>query len=43
MKPLGGYGQFCLVAIASEVLCTPWTVLLLREMGAGTTRSNEGD
>lgn len=41
MMTLGGYGQFCPVAMASEVLCTRWTVLLLREMFAGSTRFNE--
>jgi DNA-binding HxlR family transcriptional regulator len=41
MKKSGGYGQFCPVAMAAEVLCTRWTVLLLREMCAGSTRFNE--
>ena len=36
-----GYGQFCPVAMAAEVLCTRWTVLLLRELIAGSTRFNE--
>jgi DNA-binding HxlR family transcriptional regulator len=35
------YGQFCPVAMAAEILCTRWTVLLLREMCAGSTRFNE--
>lgn len=35
------YGQFCPVAMAAEVLCTRWTMLLLREMVAGSTRFNE--
>jgi DNA-binding HxlR family transcriptional regulator len=35
------YGQFCPVAMASEILCTRWTMLLLREMVAGSTRFNE--
>lgn len=35
------YGQFCPVAMAAEVLCTRWTVLLLRELGAGSTRFND--
>jgi hypothetical protein len=26
MKKVGGYGQFCPVAMAAEVLCTRWTV-----------------
>jgi DNA-binding HxlR family transcriptional regulator len=33
-----GYGQFCPVAMAAELLCTRWTMLLLRELGAGSTR-----
>lgn len=41
MKESGGYGQFCPVAMAAEVLCTRWTVLVLREMYAGSTRFNE--
>lgn len=36
----GGYGQFCSVAMASEILCTRWTMLLLRELLAGSTRFN---
>ncbi len=35
------YGQFCPVAMAAEMLCTRWTVLVLREMLAGTTRFND--
>lgn len=35
------YGQFCPVAMASEVLCTRWTMLVLRELVAGSTRFNE--
>jgi DNA-binding HxlR family transcriptional regulator len=37
----GGYGQFCPVAMASEVLCARWTMLVLREMLCGTTRFND--
>ncbi|SHJ99248.1 transcriptional regulator, HxlR family [Roseomonas rosea] len=37
----GGYGQFCPVAMASEILCSRWTVLVLRELLCGTTRFNE--
>ena len=36
-----GYGQFCPVAMAAEILCTRWTVLVLRELCAGSTRFNE--
>jgi len=35
------YGQFCPVAMAAEILCTRWTVVLLRELLAGSTRFNE--
>jgi DNA-binding HxlR family transcriptional regulator len=35
------YGQFCPVAMAAEVLCTRWTMVILRELLAGTTRFNE--
>ena len=34
----GSYGQFCPVAMASEILCTRWTLVLIREMIAGSTR-----
>lgn len=36
-----GYKQFCPVAMASEVLCTRWTLVLMRELIAGTTRFND--
>jgi len=39
--PNGGYGQFCPVAMASEVLCSRWTMLVLRELCAGSTRFND--
>lgn len=35
------YKQFCPVAMAAEVLCTRWTVILLRELVAGSTRFND--
>jgi len=35
------YKQFCPVAMAAETLCTRWTVVLLRELVAGSTRFNE--
>jgi DNA-binding HxlR family transcriptional regulator len=38
---VGSYKQFCPVAMASEVLCTRWTIILLRELFAGSTRFNE--
>jgi DNA-binding HxlR family transcriptional regulator len=36
-----GYGQFCPVAKAAEVLATRWTPLVLRELVSGSTRFNE--
>ena len=36
-----GYKQFCPVAMAAEVLCTRWTLVLLRELIAGSTRFND--
>jgi DNA-binding HxlR family transcriptional regulator len=38
---IGSYKQFCPVAMAAEILCTRWTVVLLRELVAGSTRFNE--
>ena len=35
------YGQFCPVAMAAEILCTRWTMVVLRELMAGSTRFNE--
>lgn len=37
----GSYNQFCPVAMAAEILCTRWTVVVLRELIAGSTRFNE--
>jgi DNA-binding HxlR family transcriptional regulator len=36
-----GFGQFCPLALASEVLTQKWMLLILRELGAGSTRFNE--
>jgi DNA-binding HxlR family transcriptional regulator len=36
-----GYSQFCPVAMAAELLCTRWTMVLLRELVAGSTRFND--
>ncbi len=36
-----GYGQFCPIAMASEILCSRWTTLLIREFLHGSTRFNE--
>jgi DNA-binding HxlR family transcriptional regulator len=41
MTDTASYGQFCPVSMASEVLCTRWTVLVLREMLCGSTRFND--
>lgn len=35
------YKQFCPVAMAAEVLCNRWTIVLLRELCAGSTRFND--
>jgi DNA-binding HxlR family transcriptional regulator len=35
------YKQFCPLAMAAEVLCTRWTMVLLREFIAGSTRFND--
>ena len=37
----GGHRQFCPLAMASDVLCTRWTMMLLGELISGTTRFNE--
>jgi len=37
----GSYKQFCPVAMASEILCTRWTIVLIREFIAGSTRFND--
>lgn len=37
----GSYYQFCPVAMASEVLCKRWTMVLVRELIAGSTRFND--
>lgn len=35
------YGQFCPVAMATELLATRWTLVVLGEMLSGSTRFNE--
>jgi DNA-binding HxlR family transcriptional regulator len=37
----GSYNQFCPVAMAAEILCTRWTIVLLRELVVGSTRFNQ--
>lgn len=41
MSDQGSYGQFCPVAMTSEILCSRWTVLVIRELLCGTTRFND--
>jgi DNA-binding HxlR family transcriptional regulator len=41
MPEASGYGQFCPVAMAAEILCARWTALVIREMLCGTTRFND--
>lgn len=36
-----GYGQFCPLAQATQLLCERWTLLVVRELIAGSTRFNE--
>src|SRR5262245_24751479 len=36
-----GYGQFCPVAIASEIFAERWTPLVVRELFCGSRRFNE--
>jgi DNA-binding HxlR family transcriptional regulator len=38
---LAGYKQFCPLAMAAEVLCSRWTMVLMREFMAGSTRFND--
>jgi len=39
--PQASYKQFCPLAMAAEVLCTRWTMVLVRELIAGSTRFND--
>lgn len=36
-----GYGQFCPIAKASEVVSERWTILIIRELGAGSETFND--
>lgn len=38
---MSNYGQFCPVALASEILTRRWTPLVVRELLCGSTRFNE--
>lgn len=35
------YKQFCPIALTADTLCTRWTMLIVRELLAGSTRFNE--
>lgn len=35
------YGQFCPISMAAEVVCSRWTMLVLRELLCGSTRFND--
>ena len=37
----GPYSQFCPVSMAAEIVCSRWTLLVLRELVMGSTRFNE--
>jgi len=41
MQERGSYGQFCPVSMASEILCSRWTTLVVRELLCGSTRFTE--
>ena len=41
MDQTGGYGQFCPVAMAAEIVCSRWTPLILRELLSGSVRFND--
>ena len=41
MSTSPSYGQYCPLAIAAEILCTRWTMLVLRELLFGYTSFNE--
>lgn len=41
MRMNKGYGQFCPVAKACEILCERWTLVLARELVAGSRRFND--
>ena len=40
-RHVSGYGQYCPLALATEVLAERWTLLVLRELGLGARRFNE--
>lgn len=38
---MNSYGQFCPLAQAAQLLCERWTLIIVRELIAGSTRFNE--
>src|SRR6185437_17105530 len=38
---MDGYGEFCPVSLAAEVIARRWTPLIVRELLSGSTRFNE--
>src|SRR6267142_321830 len=41
VRGMKGYGQFCTVAVASEIFAERWTPLILRELFGGSHRFND--
>ena len=41
MTERDGYGQFCPVAMAAEIICSRWTALVIRELLCGSARFND--
>ncbi|MGB3147445.1 MAG: helix-turn-helix domain-containing protein [Paracoccaceae bacterium] len=41
MTDKNSYGQFCPLSMATEIVCTRWTPLIIREFPHGTTRFND--
>ena len=37
----GSYNQFCPVSMAADIICSRWTLLVVRELVLGSTRFNE--
>jgi len=37
----GGHNQFCPIAMAADILCNRWTIMLVRELLLGTSRFND--
>ncbi len=41
MTSVKSYGQFCPVAMSTELLCSRWTLLIIRELLSGSTSFND--